>query len=227
MNYYLGESSIKHREALLMSRKETILEAATALFARKGFSATPTSAIAREAGVAEGLVFHYFKTKKEILLCILEDVTERYLSSCRARLENCRTGLDAVKALIGFHFEFGTENTDALLVLIRDVPGSFCQNLALTNQNPSNGMYKILCIWEKCIECGRRDGSLRHDLSPRETAFVIQGMLIGISRLRLLTSLEASCLSTQATDFCIRALRPRKKDEQTINKQKNGKGYRK
>jgi hypothetical protein len=36
-------------------------------------------------------------------------------------------------------------------------------------------------------------------------------MLIGISRLRLLASLDASCLSTQATDFCIRALRPGKK----------------
>jgi AcrR family transcriptional regulator len=224
---YPIECSINNKEALLMSRKETILEAATALFARKGFSATPTSAIAREAGVAEGLVFHYFKTKKGVLLCILKDVTERYLSGCRARFENCRTGLDAVKALIGFHFEFGAENTDALLVLIRDIPGSFCQNLALTNQNSSNGMYKVLCIWEKCIERGRRDGSLRHDLSPRETAFVIQGMLIGVSRLRLLTSLEASCLSTQATDFCIRALRPRKKDEQTISKQENSKGCNK
>jgi AcrR family transcriptional regulator len=224
---YPIERSINNKEALLMSRKETILEAATALFARKGFSATPTSAIAREAGVAEGLVFHYFKTKKGVLLCILKDVTERYLSGCRARFENCRTGLDAVKALIGFHFEFGAENTDALLVLIRDIPGSFCQNLALTNQNSSNGMYKVLCIWEKCIERGRRDGSLRHDLSPRETAFVIQGMLIGVSRLRLLTSLEASCLSTQATDFCIRALRPRKKDEQTISKQENSKGCNK
>jgi AcrR family transcriptional regulator len=224
---YLIERSINNKEALQMSRKETILEAATVLFARKGFSATPTSAIAREAGVAEGLVFHYFKTKKGVLLCILKDVTERYLSGCRARFENCRTGLDAVKALIGFHFEFGAENTDALLVLIRDIPGSFCQNLALTNQNSSNGMYKVLCIWEKCIERGRRDGSLRHDLSPRETAFVIQGMLIGVSRLRLLTSLEASCLSTQATDFCIRALRPRKKDEQTISKQENSKGCNK
>jgi AcrR family transcriptional regulator len=224
---YPIECSINNKEALLMSRKETILEAATALFARKGFSATPTSAIAREAGVAEGLVFHYFKTKKGVLLCILKDVTERYLSGCRARFENCRTGLDAVKALIGFHFEFGAENTDALLVLIRDIPGSFCQNLALTNQNSLNGMYKVLCIWEKCIERGRRDGSLRHDLSPRETAFVIQGMLIGVSRLRLLTSLEASCLSTQATDFCIRALRPGKKDEQTISKQENSKGCNK
>jgi AcrR family transcriptional regulator len=194
-----------------MGRKETILEAATALFARKGFSATPTSAIAREAGVAEGLVFHYFKSKKGILLSILEDVTERYLSGCRVRFENCQTGLDAVKALIGFHFEFDVENTDALLVLIRDVPSSFFRNSATPDQDTAYGIHRIFCIWEECIERGRRDGSLRHDISPRETAFIIQGMLIGISRLRLLTSLEAPCLSRQATDFCIGALLPRKK----------------
>ncbi|VBB48534.1 putative Transcriptional regulator, TetR family [uncultured Desulfatiglans sp.] len=210
-----------------MSRKETILEAATALFARKGFSSTPTSTIAREAGVAEGLVFHYFKSKKGILLCILEDVVERYLSGCRARFENCPTGLDAVKALIGFHFEFGSENTDALLVLIRDVPSSFSRNSAPPDQDTAYGIHRIICIWEECIDRGRRDGSLSHDLSPRETAFVIQGMLIGISRLKFMTSLEASCLSTQATEFCLRALRPRKKNEQTISKQENGKGYNK
>jgi AcrR family transcriptional regulator len=212
-------------EALLMSRKETILKAATALFARKGFSATPTSAIAKEAGVAEGLIFHYFKSKVGILLCILEDVTERYLSGCRARLENCRTGLDAVKALIGFHFEFSAKNTDALVVLIRDVPSSLYRNSATPDQDAAYGSPRSLCIWEKCLERGRRDGSLRHDLSPRETAFIIQGMLIGISRLRLLTSLEVPCLSVQATDFCIRALRPRGENEQTISKQENGKGY--
>jgi AcrR family transcriptional regulator len=194
-----------------MSRKETILKAATALFARKGFSATPTSAIAREAGVAEGLVFHYFKSKKEILLCILEDVTERYLSGCRTRFDDCPTGLDAMKALIGFHFDFSAQNTDALVVLIRDVPSSLYRNSAPPDQDAAYGIPRSLCIWEECIERGRRDGSLRHDLSPRETAFIIQGMLIGVSRLRLLTSLEVPCLSMQVTDFCIRALRPRVK----------------
>lgn len=194
-----------------MSRKEDILKAATVLFAQKGFAATPTSAIAKEAGVAEGLIFHYFKNKKGILLSILDNVTNRYLSGCRSSFKNCQTGLEAVKALIDFHFKFSNENTDAFLVLIRDVPGFYCQNLTVNNQNSSNGMYQILCIWEECIERGKCDGSIRNDLSPREIAFIIQGMLIGVSRLRFLTNLGVSGLSAQTADFCVSALSFEKK----------------
>src|SRR5690625_7662540 len=48
-----------------------ILAAATELFAEKGFAATSTSEIARKAGVAEGTIFRHYKTKKELLLSIV------------------------------------------------------------------------------------------------------------------------------------------------------------
>jgi len=57
---------------LKMSEKERkILDAAIAVIAEKGFSAASTSEIARQAGVAEGTIFRYFKTKKDILRGIL------------------------------------------------------------------------------------------------------------------------------------------------------------
>ncbi|MBW1671218.1 MAG: helix-turn-helix transcriptional regulator [Deltaproteobacteria bacterium] len=46
-----------------MTRKKVILMAATELFAQWGYTATPTSEIAQASGVAEGTLFHYFKTK--------------------------------------------------------------------------------------------------------------------------------------------------------------------
>lgn len=57
---------------LKMPEKEKrILEAAIAVISEKGFSASSTSEIARLAGVAEGTIFRYFKTKKDILRGIL------------------------------------------------------------------------------------------------------------------------------------------------------------
>jgi AcrR family transcriptional regulator len=57
---------------LKMSEKEKkILDAAIAVISEKGFSAASTSEIARQAGVAEGTIFRYFKTKKDILRGIL------------------------------------------------------------------------------------------------------------------------------------------------------------
>ena len=54
----------------LSEKQEAILEAALALFIEKGFHGTPTSLIAKEANVATGTLFHYFKTK-EILISSL------------------------------------------------------------------------------------------------------------------------------------------------------------
>lgn len=53
-----------------MDKKEEILKAALKLFVEFGFHATPTSKIAKEAGVANGTLFHYFKTKEELILAL-------------------------------------------------------------------------------------------------------------------------------------------------------------
>jgi len=55
----------------LSEKEQRILEAAIHIFSEKGFSAATTSEIAKSAGVAEGTIFRYFKTKKDILRGIL------------------------------------------------------------------------------------------------------------------------------------------------------------
>ena len=53
-----------------MDKKEEILKTALKLFVEFGFHATPTSKIAKEAGVANGTLFHYYKTKDELILAL-------------------------------------------------------------------------------------------------------------------------------------------------------------
>jgi len=52
--------------------RQMILDAALSLFSQKGFSGTTTKEIAKEAGFAEGTVFRYFPTKKDILIALAE-----------------------------------------------------------------------------------------------------------------------------------------------------------
>ena len=65
------------RQRMAAARREQILETALGLFAERGFDATSTRQIAKEAGIAEGLIFHYFPTKASLLTAILEDRLER------------------------------------------------------------------------------------------------------------------------------------------------------
>src|ERR1043166_2834948 len=61
-----------------------IVAAALELFQRKGFDATTTRAIARKAGIAEGTVFNYFKTKEDIALYFFEHEVEHAVAAVRA-----------------------------------------------------------------------------------------------------------------------------------------------
>jgi AcrR family transcriptional regulator len=64
------------RQRMAAARREQILKTALRLFAAQGFDATSTRQIAKEVGVAEGLIFHYFPTKAGLLTAILQDRLE-------------------------------------------------------------------------------------------------------------------------------------------------------
>ncbi|MBC7766252.1 MAG: TetR/AcrR family transcriptional regulator [Hyphomonadaceae bacterium] len=61
-------------EGNLNEKEGRILDAACKIFALKGFSATTTNEIAKEAGIAEGTIFRYFKTKKHLLHGLLKQL---------------------------------------------------------------------------------------------------------------------------------------------------------
>ncbi len=56
-------------------RRAEILEAATAVFARRGYHQARTKQIADEAGLSEGLIYHYFGSKRQLLLAIIDRIT--------------------------------------------------------------------------------------------------------------------------------------------------------
>ncbi len=75
------------REQKSLARRIQIIETALKLFARHGFDGTSTKTIAREVGVTEGLIFHYFPTKADILTAVLE-TQHSFANDLRVLLEN-------------------------------------------------------------------------------------------------------------------------------------------
>lgn len=61
-------------ESEMTEKQRNILRASIKLFAEKGFHASSTSEIAKEAGVAEGTIFRHYKSKKDILLAVVAPV---------------------------------------------------------------------------------------------------------------------------------------------------------
>src|SRR5918999_6086068 len=91
------------RQRQAAARREQILKTALKLFAAQGFDATSTRQIAREVGIAEGLIFHYFPTKASLLAAILQDRLESrraFRSELRPLLEDAadRPAFEALRA---------------------------------------------------------------------------------------------------------------------------------
>jgi AcrR family transcriptional regulator len=75
-------------------RREKILAAALALFQKRGFEGTTTKAIARKAGLAEGTIFNYFKTKEDIAFYFFEKETDHVLAAFKGGLPLRKAPLD-------------------------------------------------------------------------------------------------------------------------------------
>ena len=173
---------IKLKKNGTLERREEILSAAIDLFSEKGFSRTPTSLIARKAGVAEGLIFHYFKSKKGILFNILVDVLEEYVDGIEAIEKKSLTGLGFIERFVLFHFKLREKRSEAFLVLNRELvsdiiePDSNEFNLLMEKWNA------ILNAIKKALAIGQKDGTIR-DVPIDETALVIRGLLMGVNNL--------------------------------------------
>lgn len=190
-----------------MSKKEAILNAAIDLFAERGFNATPTSAIAKTAGVAEGLIFHYFRNKNGILAHILIDMLENYIDAAKNEINSGRTGLEAVENFILFHFRFSKKRSKEVVVLTRDFPIDLLRPDSVYREKITARLNLSLDLVKNCLKKGQKDGSIQK-IPIEETAFIIQGMLIGALHLKLKmpNTPKMSNVSAEVLNFCRRSL---------------------
>ena len=78
-------------------RVQQLLDAAMAVFARRGYAAATVDAVAERAGVAKGTVYQYFKSKEELLFAVFDRWVAQYFAALSARVP--ATGVSAEEQL--------------------------------------------------------------------------------------------------------------------------------
>lgn len=191
-----------------MDRRDAILKAAKELFAQRGFHATTTCEVAKRADVAEGTIFHHFTSKRGIFIHLLEEMRQLYVSGTRARVDKVPTGLEAIEELIRFHFEFSRKNSNDIKMLIRDFPPGLMEERTPFRKLIAKGMTELTALVEESLERGVQDGTIK-DIPIQETAFILRGLLDGLSRLQFFWPVTVTDLRSQAIEFCRRSLAAR------------------
>lgn len=106
------------RTQLKAQRRQRLLDAASRLFAERGFRAVSIEDLAAEAGVSGPAVYRHFDSKEALLADLLIKVSEELLEQGTARAHNANSAYEAVHALISFHTSFALRDRD--LIRIQD-----------------------------------------------------------------------------------------------------------
>ncbi len=85
--------------AHLLARRNQILDAAWAVFARQGYHGSTVQDIAAEAGISAGAIYRYFPGKEAVLKAIVDRNTQRYSELVREVREGVRSPADALRAI--------------------------------------------------------------------------------------------------------------------------------
>ncbi|UCG38107.1 MAG: TetR/AcrR family transcriptional regulator [bacterium] len=187
-----------------MSRKEKILEVATELFARQGFDATATSEIARRAGVAQGTVFHHFKSKENLLVAICDELVQDYIRGITKAAEGPGSGWNALQRVLEFSQGFRKSRLDSITVAFRETR-SLEKRPHELHEHFCGLMGRIIEVKRRCIERGQADGSIRR-VPAHETALILHILLSGIIHVETQGLVKLPELDTLVLDFCRRGL---------------------
>ncbi|MEK7366235.1 MAG: TetR/AcrR family transcriptional regulator, partial [Candidatus Deferrimicrobiota bacterium] len=191
------------------TRSRAILATASRLFATRGYSQTTTAEIAREAGVAEGTLYHHFGSKDGIFLTLFDETMEGYLAGIEALLARGATGRETLSAFAWFHFGYVSLRKEQYLILLRDFPVHLTVELA--GRSPQREkLDRITGLFSRILARGKADGTLHLPSPVRETAEMLRGSFYGTTRLKMLDLIQAPFprLARMMETYWLKALAP-------------------
>ena len=154
-------------------KREAILRAATGVFARAGYFNSKVADIAREAGVADGTVYLYFKSKEEILHSIFDRSVEEALGAARKRVQRLSDPREKLRQIAHMHLERLGADRDLAVVFQVELRGS----TKFMEEFSAAGFAEYLALIRSTFEEGQRAGMFRADLNARVVAKVLFGAL--------------------------------------------------
>lgn len=154
-------------------KREAILRAATSVFARKGFFNSKVADIAAAAGIADGTVYLYFKSKEEILHSVFNRAMADFIADGKRELERIEDPVDKLRRIAELHLERLGADRDLAIVFQVELRGStkFMQEFSAA------GFAEYLDIIKRTVESGQRSGEFRSDIKPITCAKILYGAL--------------------------------------------------
>ena len=154
-------------------KREAILRAAISVFAHNGYFNSKVADIASEAGVADGTVYLYFKSKEDILHSIFDRSVEEALDAARNRIKGLDDAREKLRQIALLHLERLGTDRDLAVVFQVELRGS----TKFMEEFSAAGFAEYLTLIRSTFEEGQKAGVFRADLNAKTVAKILFGAL--------------------------------------------------
>jgi len=150
-------------------KRRLILDAAVRVFARKGFHTCRVGDIAEEAGVAHGLLYHYFASKDEVLEAVFRENWSVLLERIQAVEDSGEAAREQLRHVAAILLRTWLHQPDVVRVVVREIARS-----PEVQQRIGELVQPIQAI-QRIVERGQTTGEFRKDLDPALAATIFYG----------------------------------------------------
>lgn len=156
-----------------VDKRDAILRAATRVFARNGFFQSQVADIAREAGIAAGTVYLYFRSKDDLLVSLFERTMKEAIAEGRAALDGITNPRERLTRIAHLHLERLGRDRDLAVVFQVELRQStkFMQRFSSTYLRDYLGQIR------DTLAHGQASGHFRRDVNPTIGAKIFFGAL--------------------------------------------------
>ena len=162
----MTDDSIAHRE-----KRKRILDAAIRVFADHGYHAARVGDIAEDAGVAHGLLYHYFASKDEVLRTIFTENWGELIGRFRAVEATHEPAPKKLEGIAKMLLRTWRNDPALVTVMVREVARSH------QLQDRVDEVREAFAIVQRVIEEGQAAGAFRPDIDARLASWVFYGGL--------------------------------------------------
>jgi TetR/AcrR family fatty acid metabolism transcriptional regulator len=179
------KSEDKHRK---------IIQAAIKVFARKGFYNARVSEIAREANVADGTIYLYFKNKDDILISLFEEEMIKIIKNMKDDLAKQKDPIDKIRKFAINHLSLMTRNQDLAEVLQVELR----QSSKFMRDYVKDHYMEFLNIFASIIKEGQEQGIFREDINTGIAKRAFFGALDEMGRYWVLSTTRKHSITESA-----------------------------
>jgi TetR/AcrR family transcriptional regulator, fatty acid metabolism regulator protein len=165
--------SLNSDRPVVTDKREAILRAAIRVFAHNGYFNSKVADIASEAGVADGTVYLYFKSKEEILHSIFDRSMEEAIAAGKKQLEQTTDPREKLRRIALLHLERLGADRELAIVFQVELRGS----TKFMEEFSAAGFAEYLNLIRSTIEAGQSAGVFRQELNAKVVAKILFGAL--------------------------------------------------